>query len=292
MRNAAALLYSVFKIRIGIAIMVTALMGLAITPGRILSAGEILALALAVLGSSAAAGAFNHLVERDLDRRMARTRTRPFVTGRFKAGAPWYAGILLLLIASVGLAWWALNPVAALYVYLGAVVYGYIYTVVLKRRTAWNIVIGGLAGSFAVMAGAAAVDPTPGPVPLLMAGVLFLWTPPHFWSLAMALRKDYARAGVPMLPVVLGDGPAARVILAHTIVLAAVSLAPALVPGPFGLGPVYGLLAAAGGIFFIRASWRLVRDPGPLTAMKAFHASLIQLTAVLLGAFLAGAGIV
>ncbi|MBT5195185.1 MAG: protoheme IX farnesyltransferase [Rhodospirillaceae bacterium] len=292
MRQTAAMLYNVFKIRIGMAIMVSALAGLAVTPGRLLSAFEICALALAVLGASAAAGAFNHMVERDLDSRMKRTQTRPFVTGQLNVGVPWYSGILLLLVASVGLAWWALNPITALYVYLGAVVYGYIYTVVLKRRTAWNIVIGGLAGSFAVLAGAAAADPTPGPVPLLMAGVLFLWTPPHFWSLAMALRKDYQAAGVPMLPVVLGDGPAARVIFAHTIVLVVASLAPMLVPGPYALGPIYGTLAAVGGLYFIRASWRLVRDPGPAMAMKAFFASLVQLCAVLAGALLWGLGIV
>jgi len=292
MRQTAALLYNVFKIRIGLAIMVSALAGLAISPGRILSVAEICALAFAVLGASAAAGAFNHIVERDLDGRMNRTRTRPFVTGRFSAGPPWYAGIALLLVASVSLAYWALNPVTALFVYLGAVVYGYIYTMVLKRRTAWNIVIGGLAGSFAVLAGAAAADPTPGQVAWLMAGVLFMWTPPHFWSLAMALRKDYAAAGVPMLPVVLGDGPAARVIFAHTLVLVAMSLAPVFVPDPYGLGPVYGTLAALGGLYFIRASWRLVRDPGPAQAMKAFFASLVQLTAVLIGAILWGMGIV
>jgi protoheme IX farnesyltransferase len=286
------MLYSVFKIRIGMAIMVSALAGLAVTPGRLLSAFEVVALAFAVLGASAAAGAFNHMVERDLDSRMKRTRTRPFVTGQLNAGVPWYSGILLLLAASVGLAWWAINPVAALYVYLGAVVYGYIYTVVLKRRTAWNIVIGGLAGSFAVLAGAAAADPTPGPVPLLMAGVLFLWTPPHFWSLAMALRKDYQAADVPMLPVVLGDGRSARVIFAHTVVLVAVSLAPMVVPGPYALGPIYGTLASLGGLYFIRASWRLVHNPGPAMAMKAFFASLVQLCAVLAGAILWGTGIV
>jgi len=292
MRETAAILYSVFKVRIGFAITITALAGLAIAPGRILGTWEVLALALAVLGSSAAAGAFNHLVERDLDKRMNRTRKRPFVTGRFQAGTAWYAGILLLLVASVGLAWWALNPVSALYVYLGAVFYGYVYTVLLKRRTAWNIVIGGLAGSFAVLAGAAAADPTPGAAPLLMAGVLFLWTPPHFWSLAMALREDYARAGVPMLPVVLGDARAARVIFAHTVVLVAVSLTPAMIPGAYGLGPVYGALAAAGGLYFLIESWRLVKNPGRPQAMKAFRASLVQLTLVLAGAILRGMGIV
>ena len=108
----------------------------------------------------------------------------------------------------------------------------------------------------------------------------------------MALRKDYQAAGVPMLPVVLGDGPAARVIFAHTIVLVVASLAPMLVPGPYALGPIYGTLAAVGGLYFIRASWRLVRDPGPAMAMKAFFASLVQLCAVLAGALLWGLGIV
>ncbi len=292
MVRTAGLLYDVFKIRIGLAIMVSAFAGLAVTPGRLLSGFEVLILGISVLGASAAAGAFNHLTESDLDRRMDRTRNRPFVTGRFKAGAAWYVGIVLLLSASVGLAWWGLNPTAALYVYLGAVVYGFVYTVLLKRRTAWNIVIGGLAGSFAVLAGAAVVDQSPGPVPLILAGVLFLWTPPHFWSLAMALRKDYARAGVPMLPVVLGDAPAARVIFAHTLVLVAVSMAPALIPGAYGLGPIYGACAAIGGAWFLRATWMLVRQPGPVMARGAFRASLIQLSLVLVGAILRGMGLV
>ena len=288
MRQTAGVLYSVFKIRIGLAIAITALAGLAVTPGRVVSATEALLLALAVLGASAAAGAFNHLVERDLDARMHRTRTRPFVTGTFRAGWSWGLGILMLLCASVGLAWWAVNPVAALYVYLGAVFYGYVYTVLLKRRTAWNIVIGGLAGSFAVLAGAAAVDPTPGPVALALAATLFLWTPPHFWSLAMALREDYARAGVPMLPVVLGNGRAARVIAAHTVVLVAVSLTPL----GLGLGWVYGGCAAVGGALFIAASVKLMRQPDRETALRNFHASLVQLVLILTGAMIEGFGLV
>lgn len=288
MSSAAAVLYNVFKIRIGLAIAITAVAGLAVTHGRVVTALDGLLLGLSVLGASAAAGAFNHLVERDLDARMNRTRARPFVTGRFKAGWAWVAGIFILLSASVGLAWWAINPVAALYVYLGAIVYGYIYTVLLKRRTAWNIVIGGLAGSFAVLAGAAAVDPTPGPVPLALAATLFLWTPPHFWSLAMALREDYAQANVPMLPVVLGNDRAARVILAHTLVLVAVSLTPLML----GMGWVYGLCAAAGGALFVRASWRLAKTPDRATAMRNFHASLVQLVLILIGCMIEGFGLV
>jgi protoheme IX farnesyltransferase len=288
MRNTAAVLYSVFKIRIGMAIAITAVTGLAVTQGGVVSGVETAVLALAVLGASAAAGAFNHLVERDLDARMQRTRARPFVTGVFRAGWQWWLGIALLLAGSVGLAWWLINPVAALYVYLGAIVYGYVYTVLLKRRTAWNIVIGGLAGSFAVLAGAAAADPTPGPLPMALAATLFLWTPPHFWSLAMALRDDYAKARVPMLPVVLGNARAARVIFAHTVVLVAVSLTPLML----GLGPVYGALALVGGALFIRASWRLVRQPDRVTAMRNFHASLVQLVLILAGCMIEGFGLV
>ncbi|MBT6093738.1 MAG: protoheme IX farnesyltransferase [Rhodospirillaceae bacterium] len=288
MRNAAAVLYNVFKIRIGLAISITAVAGLAVTQGRVISAAEGFYLALAVLGASAAAGAFNHLVERDLDARMKRTRTRPFVTGAFRAGWPWVLGIFTLLAVSVGLAWWTINPVAALYVYLGAVVYGYVYTVLLKRRTVWNIVIGGLAGSFAVLAGAAAVDPTPGPLPLALAAILFLWTPPHFWSLAMALRDDYARAGVPMLPVVLGNDRAARVILAHTVMLVAVSMTPLAL----GLGWLYGVCAVVGGGWFIVTSWKLTQRPDRDTAMRNFFASLVQLVLVLAGCIIEGFGLV
>ena len=284
MKSTAALLYSVFKLRIGMAISLSALAGLAVTPGPSLPGWKIAVLGLSVLAASAAAGAFNQFAERDLDARMERTRDRPFVTGRFVVGTAWLACIVSLLAVAVTATALALNPVSAVYVLLGAVVYGVVYTLWLKRRTTLNIVIGGLAGSFAVLAGAAAVDPFPGPVPLILAAVLFLWTPPHFWSLATALHEDYERAGVPMLPVVVGDARAAWIILAHTVALVAISLLPLM----FGMGWVYGVLAAAGGAWFIYASVLLVRDPGPGKAMKAFFASLVQLGFVLTGALLEG----
>jgi protoheme IX farnesyltransferase len=159
-----------------------------------------------------------------------------------------------------------------------------VYTVWLKRRSPLNIVVGGLAGSFAVLAGAAAVDPAPGPLPLLLALVLFLWTPPHFWSLAIANRDDYAAAGVPMLPVVIGARRAAEVVFLGTVALVLASLAPLA----FGAGPVYALGAAAGGAHFVRKTWRLSRHPDRATAMQAFFASLVQLSALLAGAALDG----
>lgn len=276
------LLFSVFKLRIGFAIMLTALAGMAVTPGAGPGAWQVAALALAVLLSSAAAGALNQYVERDLDAHMKRTQDRPFVTGRLKADGYWLGGICMLLLVAVTGAALATNVEAALFVFLGAFVYGVVYTVWLKRRTWLNIVIGGLAGSFAVLAGAAAVDPGLSPAPVLLAVALFLWTPPHFWSLAFVYRKDYRAAGVPMLPVVMDGKGAAQVILYHTIALVAVSLTPLW----FGLGWIYFAGAASGGAWFIVTSLRLVRDPCKAAARVNFHASLIQLSLLLVAAML------
>jgi len=149
----------------------------------------------------------------------------------------------------------------------------------LKRRTWLNIVIGGLAGSFAVLTGAAAADPSPGVLPLLLALVLFLWTPPHFWSLAIANRDDYAAAGIPMLPVVVGTARAARIVHANTVALVAVSLLPAF----FGAGPMYLTGAVLGGAHFLRRTHVLARDPKRRTAMAAFFASMVHLAVLILG---------
>ena len=268
-----------FKLRIGVAIAVAAAAGLAVQPGA-LGAGPAVALVLAVLVASAAAGAFNQYVERDIDARMARTRRRPFVTGALRHGPFWLGVIGVLLAAAVATAAIATNAVAALHVFLGAFTYGVIYTVWLKRRTWWNIVVGGLAGSFAVLAGAAAVNPAPGPAAMALALVLFLWTPPHFWSLAITCREDYTAAGVPMLPVVVGDARAAGAIWVGAWLLVLASLLPATL----GLGPLYLACAVAGGAHFLSRCGALRRAPGPATARAAFLASLVQLCAVLGGA--------
>jgi len=270
-----------FKLRIGVLIMVTALVGAVVTPGPALSLLQWAVLGLSVLVASASAGAFNQYHERVTDRLMARTRNRAFVTGALVASPFWLFVIAAMLAAAVGTAAVVLNPVSALFVFLGAFFYAIVYTVWLKRRTWWNIVIGGMAGSFAVLAGAAAVDPTPGAIPLLLALALFLWTPPHFWSLAMACRSDYAAAGVPMLPVVVGNPRAARAVLASTIALALVSLLPLL----FGAGITYGIAASAGGGWFVYKAVLLNRAPEHRpAAIACFLASLVQLSVLLLAA--------
>ncbi|AXS41381.1 heme o synthase [Breoghania sp. L-A4] len=273
-------LSALFKLRIGFAITLCAAAGMAMTQGPALPAWKVSVLLLAVFLSSGAAGAFNQYAERDLDARMARTRRRPFVTGEFHAGPAWLAIILGILAFAVAAAAWALNVMSALYVFSGAFVYGVVYTVWLKQRTAWNIVVGGLAGSFAVLAGSAAVDPALSPAAIALAVVLFLWTPPHFWSLATVLHKDYAAANVPMLPVIVGDAKAARITLGHTIALVAVSVVPVV----FGMGVIYLAGALAGGAYFVLKSVDLVRDPGPKAARANFLASFVQLGLLLTAA--------
>ena len=267
----------IFKLRIGVLIMISALAGLAITPGSAVGFMQGLVLALSVLVASASAGAFNQYIEADADRLMARTRQRAFASGALSTSPLWLAVIGVLLAAAVGATWFVVNPVAAFFIFLGAFFYGVVYTLWLKRRSWINIVIGGLSGSFAVLAGAAAVDPALGALPLLLALVLFLWTPPHFWSLAIACQADYAAAGVPMLPVVVGVPRAARIVHASAIALVAASLLPVL----FGAGPVVLLGAIVGGTYFLRKTWALARAPSRATAMAAFFGSMVQLSALL-----------
>jgi protoheme IX farnesyltransferase len=272
----------VFKLRIGVVITFTALAGLSVSAGPGLSLAQLVTLTLAVLVSSASAGAFNQYYEHDIDPLMSRTRKRPFATGEVSHGPVWLVVIFGLMTVSVAAAWIALNAWAALFTFLGAFFYAIVYTVWLKRRTWLNIVFGGLAGSWAVLAGATAADPHVGAVPLSLAFILFLWTPPHFWSLAIAFREDYAAAGVPMLPVVVGDKRAAHIIFGSTLVLVAASL----LPLAFGLGAIYFVGAAAGGALFIQKAWRLARNTNRETAMTCFHASLAQLTLVLTAAII------
>ncbi|MEW6703846.1 MAG: heme o synthase [Pseudomonadota bacterium] len=282
-RNPLALAREVlglFKLRIGVIVMVTALAGVVIAPGPGPGVWRTLVLGLAVLLASAAAGGFNQYYEAEADRLMARTRRRAFVTGALPRSPAWLAVFAAMLLLSFAAAWWAANLTAAAFSLLGAFVYGVVYTVWLKRRSWLNIVIGGLAGSFAVLAGSTAVAPWSSPLPLLMALVLFLWTPPHFWSLAIAGHADYRAAGVPMLPVVVGPERAARAVFYSTVALVAASM----LPLAYGAGWVYGLGAAVGGAVFLYRSAQLALKPGRSTALRSFFASLLQLPLLLAAA--------
>ncbi len=266
------------------AIAASALAGIAATSGRALTWWQMAGLAVAMLGASGAAGGFNQYYERDIDALMLRTRSRPFATGELRASWQWLAGVALLVV-SLMLAAATGGTLAAVFVFLGAFTYGIVYTVWLKRRSVWNIVVGGLAGSFAVLAGAAAVAPGLQLFPVVLAIVLFLWTPPHFWSLAAARSDDYARADVPMLPIAVPPQAWTLAILSHTVALVAISL----VPLWFGQGLLYGLGAGSGGGIFLWKSIALYRAPTRQIAMSNFFASLLQLSLLILGVVLEAA---
>ena len=275
-------LSNLLKLRIGVIMMLTALVAMMVTPGQSLSGVQVLVLAYAVLICAGSAGAFNQYYEIDLDKVMKRTQSRPFVTGRFQKNPLWLLFIVTLLFAGLVPAAILLNVATAFYIFLGAFCYAIVYTVWLKRRSTMNIVIGGASGSFAVLAGAAAVDPSLSPVPALLAVVLFLWTPSHFWSLAIAKHQEYASVGVPMLPVVIGDKKTSIVVMANTLLLVGTSILPFF----YGLSWLYLAGAVSGGGYFIYQNYKMILQPTAKVAMKSFFASLLQLVLLLIGAVL------
>jgi protoheme IX farnesyltransferase len=218
------------------------------------------------------AGALNHFLDRDLDARMPRTARRPLPSGRIRH--QWHVvalGLGLVAIA-VSVALWRLHPLVALHVFLGAFTYVVVYTIWLKRRSWLNVVIGGLAGSFAVLAGGALARPELCLPPVIFAAVLFFWSPSHFWSLAIAYKADYAGARIPMLPAVKGEAGAARGILLNTVGL----LATSLLPVPLGLAgwPYLLIGVVAGGGLLLARSLALLRRPTDRgLALASFHAS-------------------
>lgn len=283
-RSRIAQFVEAVKLRIGLEIALAALAGAAVVPAATGSRSRVALGTFAVLLSACAAGAYNQYAEADIDALMKRTRRRPFVTGALRRGQVVPVMIVGALCLAVALATLGANAAAAAWVFLGAVTYGVVYTAWLKRRTWLNIVVGGFAGSFAVLAGAAAVDPHPTPEAALLAIALFFWTPPHFWSLALYHKADYVAARVPMLPVLLADRTTAVVIAAHVLVVSATSIA----AGLLWLGPAYLGCALAGSVVFLVAALRLVVRPDRGRALACFRASLVQLTLLLTGAIVDG----
>ncbi len=235
-------------------------------------------LTLTLLLAAASAGALNHAIDVDIDARMERTRGRPLPSGQVGRGRVVVVALVLMIVALTA-ATLGMNRLVALHLFGGAFVYVVIYTAWLKRRSALNIVIGGLAGSFAALAGGASVRTDLCLPPLLLATIVFLWTPPHFWSLAILYQDEYRNAGVPMLPVVQGTKRTAWWILVHTIVLVAVSLLPLALGAR---GPFYAATAASLGLYYLRRNLQLLRQPSPSTARAAFKASLVYLTLLLI----------
>jgi len=266
------------KLRIGFLIAVSAMAGYAAVASHV-DAWQLAVLFVAMVLGSSGSAVFNQFYDRDIDRLMARTAGRPLAAGTLgdPRRALWFAAALL--ITGCVLALLAFNWVVATHLFLGAFVYGVVYTVWLKRRHWTNIIIGGAAGSFAVLGGAAAVDPNIWLLPALMAVTLFLWTPSHFWSLAILIKDDYAKAGVPMLPVVAGDAVCAKWILANTVLL----VISALLPVAFGeLGLLYGVISTLFGLRFLWLNVKLVQDPSRDLARRNFLFSMQYLAGVFL----------
>ena len=267
-----------FKVRVVILLLVAAVGGAFVAAGTWPGVGN-LAL-LAVVGGLAASGAsaINQYLERSLDARMERTRRRPLAAESWTR-TKWvpYTGAALILLPA--LAALPFRPGLSAFVVLGAVIYIWVYTVWLKRRTPLSIVIGGLAGSAAVLSGSAAVNAWNDPGALVLAGLVFLWTPTHFWSLAIAYRDDYARGGFPMLPVQSDPRAAASWILLHAGGASLAALALAALPA---LGWLYAAPVVLATVAFLVLSIRLIVKPGKQQALALFHTSNLYLALVML----------
>jgi len=234
----------------------------------------IIAGALASAGSSA----LNHYYDKDIDQKMKRTSTRPIPSGRMTASHVFIYGLVVSCV-SVIYGYFALNPVAAFFIAVGIFSYVIIYTVWLKRLNSSNIVIGGIAGSAAAWAGWSAATGSMDILGFLVGFLVFVWTPSHFWCLAMKIRDDYAEAKVPMLPVVIGMQKTSHYILVNTAILLPYSL----MLYAFGLGIVYLVVASVSGGLMLAYHYRLTKNPTPEFAWKAYKVTAPYLTIIFVG---------
>ena len=239
-------------------------------------------LAALVIGGALACGgasALNHVLDRDIDRLMGpRTASRPVAAGRISPLRAVVFGLTLSALAFAVLTVFA-NVLAAVLSLTGGAYYVLVYTLWLKRSTAQNIVIGGAAGAIPPLAGWAAAHGNLGLGAWLLFAIVLLWTPPHFWALALLLSRHYEAAEVPMMPVVRGAPATALRVLLYTVALVAFSLVPAVL-GTFGAG--YLVAAAVLGAVFCALAWRLWREQSPGRAAVLFHYSLLYLSLLFL----------
>ena len=233
----------------------------------------IIAGALASAGSSA----LNHYYDRDIDPKMKRTSTRPIPSGRMAASNVLIYGFVVSCV-SVIYGYFALNAIAAFFIAVGIFSYVIIYTVWLKRRNSSNIVIGGIAGSAAAWAGWAAATGSMDLLGFLVGFLVFVWTPSHFWCLAMKLKDEYAQAEIPMLPVVIGMQKTSKFILGNTIILVPYSLILSFIPD--GLGVVYTVIALVSGGLMLAYHYKLTKNPTSEFAWKAYKVTAPYLTII------------
>ncbi len=238
-------------------------------PSPRLALGAVLGTALA----AASAAAFNHVFDRDIDALMVRTRMRPLPLGTLTPAQALGFAFVLAALAWGTLAWLA-NLLAAVVAMLSIVYYAVLYTIWLKRRTPQNIVIGGGAGATAPLIAWAAVTGTIGLPAVLLSAIVFFWTPPHFWALALYRREDYQRANIPMLPVTHGEEETRRQIMLYTVCLVPVTLMPAWIGVT---GPAYWVPATLLGLAFLWLAWRLLVTAETGRAVQLFRFSIAYL---------------
>jgi protoheme IX farnesyltransferase len=236
--------------------------------------------------SAGGAGAVNHWYDRDIDVQMARTADRPVASGRVSPAAALVFGCSLAALSVLELAL-AVNPAAAALSLCGFLGYVFVYTVWLKRRTPQNIVIGGAAGAVPPLVGWAAVTGGVAPIAVYLFAIVFFWTPPHFWALSLLMQREYAKVGVPMLPVVRGEVETRRQIVLYTILLYAVTQLPFCAGG---FGGIYLVVSVALGFAFIAGALVLYRRADRRSALRLYLFSLAYL-ALLFAAMVADAKI-
>ena len=267
--------FALLKPRVMSLVVFTGAVGLVIAPGTIhpiIAAVAVLCIAVGAGGSAA----INMWYDRDIDAVMTRTRARPVPAGRVEPGAALGLGIVLSA-GSTALMGIAVNWVAAGLLAFTDSATVVIYTMWLKRRTPQNIVIGGAAGAFPPMIGWAAVTGGVDLTSLALFGIIFLWTPPHFWELALVRSEDYEAAKVPMLPVVAGDRSTRRWIVIYSLLLLPVSLAPCATGAA---GAVYGIGALVAGVVLAGGAFRVLVDHSPAAAKRLFGTSIVYLFAL------------
>ena len=264
--------FALLKPRVMSLVVFTGFTGLYLAPGALHPVLALTAVLCIAVGAGAS-GAINMWYDRDIDALMARTRMRPVADGRIEPGVALGLGVSLAA-ASVALMGLAVNPMAAALLALTILFYVFVYTMWLKRRTPQNIVIGGAAGALPPVVGWAAVSGDISVFALVLFAIIFIWTPPHFWALSLYRASDYAKAGVPMLPVVSGTRCTKRQILGYSLALFPIALAPALLGFA---SPFYGVCAALFGGLFVIAALRVLRQTSDRPARQMFGFSILYL---------------
>ena len=272
--------YGLMKVRIAALLLLVAVAGFVATVGAAIDWTRLAVLLLAGSLASTGSSVVNSYVDRDIDPLMDRTRRRALPMGRIDPPENALAFGLALIFSGIALAGFLINGLTAGFITLGAATYLGVYTLGLKRRSESNIVIGGFAGSCPALAGSAAAAGVVSLPAVMIALLVFLWTPGHFWGLAFRQKEDYRRAGLPMLSATRDERTAVRAIAVSSLIVAGVALAFPLA----GFGIAYMLVAVAAAAGLVYVTWQFVARPGPATAWRGYKYSSMYLGVLLLGA--------